>query len=225
MKTLGYAQHGPQNGIGPFKALFNRSINLRYAKDLSECDAIVLWGGEDISPSLYEEERFRNSGPAAPSARDTFEWELINMAVSANIPIIGVCRGAQMLCAYAGGKLIQDVDGHGNGSHMITTDEGGDFLVTSCHHQMMYPFDINHKMLAWSKVHRSTHYNPQNTAHSAALDKHHVVEPEVVYFPDIKGFGVQCHPEWHFSGPELQFNTWMMGRIKELCFSTEQQEC
>lgn len=223
--TLGYAEYGPTNGIGPFRALFNTRVNLRYANNLNACDAIVLWGGTDISPSLYNEVPYRYSGPAQPSDRDTFEWALIDAAVEKKIPIIGVCRGAQMLCAYAGGKLIQDVSGHSNGNHSISTENSGEFIITSCHHQMMYPYDVNHKLLAWSKIHRSNVYNPTDTQHSAELDKRLVQEPEVVYFPDINGFAIQCHPEWHTSGSEMAFNSWMLGQIKQLCFTNETEEC
>lgn len=222
---LGYAEQGPSDGIGPFKALFNSGINLRYASSLNSCQAIVLWGGADISPSLYGEDRWKNSGPTVPSERDVFEWGLIREAVKKEIPIIGVCRGAQMLCAYTGGKLIQDVNGHGNGYHNVKTYDGELFRTSTCHHQMMYPFDVEHELLGWAPDHLANVYNPPETEHAVDMEMRRQKEPEVVYFPQIKGFAIQGHPEWHHDAPGQLFNTWLMGQIKQKCFSKIQQEC
>jgi gamma-glutamyl-gamma-aminobutyrate hydrolase PuuD len=219
----GYAQYGP--GLGPFKALFNKGVNLTEVDSLDGLDAIILWGGADISPSLYDEKPYKFSGPPQPSERDVFEWECMRLAVAASIPIIGVCRGAQLMCAFAGGKLIQDVEGHGNGYHQVKTIDGQEFTTSTCHHQMMYPYDIEHELLAWTPEHRSCQYNPTHTQHSAELDKRLVKEPEVVYFPTINGLGVQGHPEWHTTGNPMQFNTWLIGMIRDKCFSKQKMEC
>lgn len=226
MKTvLGYAEHGPVSGIGPFSAIFDQGQRLLFAKDLSECSAIVLWGGSDLSPSLYGEPRFANSGPVDPSERDLFEWELCRQAVARGIPIIGVCRGAQLLCAFAGGKLIQHVTGHTQ-DHSITCHDGKKFDVSSHHHQMLYPYDVNHEMLAWSTKKESMVYQPHNTYYSTNMQQPAFEEPEVVFFPDIKGFAIQCHPEWHYNnstrpdGP-WAFNNWVMEQILEKCFAKE----
>ena len=223
--NLGYGQHGPANGIGCFYGMFNKGVDLRFVDNMDNLDAIVLWGGEDISPSLYNEKPFMRSGPMVPSMRDTFEWECMNAAVKANIPIIGICRGAQILCAFAGGKLIQDVDNHGYGSHEVTVVGGGTFVTTTCHHQMMYPYDVSHELLAWSTNHRATEYNPPTTEHAVSMRMHLDKEAEVVYFPEINGFAIQCHPEWHTHGSELLFNRWMIEQIKNKCFTIVKQEC
>jgi anthranilate/para-aminobenzoate synthase component II len=226
MKTiLGYAEHGPHDGIGPFSAIFDQGQRLMYAKDLSECAAVVLWGGSDISPALYGEPRYHNSGPTEPSERDIFEWELCRQAVAQGIPIIGVCRGAQMLCAFAGGKLIQDVSGH-HGNHATTCHTGETFVISSCHHQMLYPWDVDHEMLAWSTKKLSKDYQPSSHYTTANMKKPEYEEPEVVWFPEIKGFAIQCHPEWHggYSGtaPDGQaFNKWVMEQILQHCFVKE----
>ena len=222
---LGYAEWGPYDGIGPFKSIFDEGKRLLYADNIDDCDAIVLWGGADISPSLYNEERILNSGPTDPSDRDLFEWELCRRAIERGIPLIGVCRGAQLLCAVAGGKLIQDVSGH-HGPHSVTCHTGETFEISSCHHQMMYPYDIDHELLAWSSTKRSNHYAPSGTEMATYMSKPAFEEPEVVWFPEIKGFGVQCHPEWHgnYAGTAKDgtaFNKWMMEQIVSHCFAKE----
>jgi gamma-glutamyl-gamma-aminobutyrate hydrolase PuuD len=107
------------------------------------------------------------------------------------IPIVGVCRGAQMLCAHAGGFLIQDVRGHATGHpHTATTDEGIEIVVNSYHHQMLYPFEVEHEMWAECKDALSPYHLDVDT------DIPVPTETEMVYFPKVKGFAVQWHPEW-----------------------------
>ena len=203
----GMGIHNKKELPWPFDELFNKGVSL-YKQGLEGVDALVLWGGEDISPSLYKEPRIPSSGPEEPSRRDIMEWEAIREAVAKNILIIGVCRGAQLLCAYAGGSLIQDVDGH-EGEHFIQTYSGDFLKCSSSHHQMMYPFKVKHDMLAWSQKRLGTQYK------SGVAKPVPEVEPEVVWFPEIKGFAVQCHPEWHTTS---HFNEWMFNELeKRLC--------
>jgi gamma-glutamyl-gamma-aminobutyrate hydrolase PuuD len=152
-------------------------------------DILVVWGGGDIHPSLYDKGRSRFSGAyELPSKRDITEWDLMQRAKELDVPIIGVCRGAQMLCALAGGFLIQHVQNHG-GRHMVVTNDNQSFAVNSIHHQMLYPFNIEHEMVAWCPTNLSdVHYDVDT-------DIPMPVEPEFVYFPQIKGFAIQWHPE------------------------------
>ena len=64
------------------------------------------------------------------------EWAWMIEAQNLGISIIGVCRGAQFLCAFAGGKLIQHMTGH-HGDHSITTVDGRVYQSSSDHHQLM----------------------------------------------------------------------------------------
>lgn len=217
--VLGYANYGPVDGVGPFDLIFDYGVSLANKSNLDGIDGIVLWGGEDISPSLYNSKPISNSGPTKPSRRDLFEWELISMAVRSKIPIIGVCRGAQMLCAFAGGKLVQHVSGHsGAGWHEVNTFDNKILSTTSCHHQMMYPYEVPHKLLAWCEEPLSRVYQPDNTLESSHYEKKVFKEPEVVYFSKINGFGVQGHPEWQKGS---KFNDWLLDQIVNHCFNKE----
>lgn len=223
-KVAGYSPFGApsrNNGLGPFKALYGEGVNLSKAKDLKGLDALILWGGEDISPSLYKEARWLNSGPTEPSKRDLFEWYLIQEAVRLKLPIIGICRGAQLACAYVGGKLVQHCDYHGTG-HNITTYDGHMMRVTSAHHQMMYPYDVSHELLAWSQYPQSQQYLPAVEPHNLKLKNREVKEPEVVWFQDINCMAVQCHPEWHDVND--RFNNWLFDQIDFFCSVKEKTE-
>ena len=72
---------------------------------------LILHGGTDIQPSLYGKGRSSRTYDGA-FQRDAIEWELIKEAKEKNILICGWCRGAQLLCAAAGGYQLLALAGH-----------------------------------------------------------------------------------------------------------------
>jgi len=78
--------------------------------DIDTYDALVLGGGYDIDPSFYGEE---NKGSEdVDRAEDELQFAAIDKFVKARKPILGICRGEQLLNVYFGGSLYQDVPGH-----------------------------------------------------------------------------------------------------------------
>lgn len=75
---------------------------------LDRADALLLTGGDDVDPSCYGEARLPCCGPATPN-RDRLEFVLIRHALEKNMPILGICRGIQILNAVLGGTLYQDI--------------------------------------------------------------------------------------------------------------------
>lgn len=73
--------------------------------DLDAVDGIIIGGGDDISPELYGG-RLGISARLDPE-RDAFERRLAEEALARNMPVLGICRGAQMLSVAAGGTLDQ----------------------------------------------------------------------------------------------------------------------
>lgn len=152
---------------------------------------LILHGGSDISPSLYgaKVSRRTHAGPT-PSARDNIEVALARRAMEIGLPIFGICRGAQLLCALNGGKLIQDLQ-HPS-QHELQFDDGSVMVTNSCHHQLQDLRNIpkeNYDLLGWTKL---SPYTLDENDENVALE----VEPEVVWYKQCKGFGVQGHPEW-----------------------------
>lgn len=218
--VLGYSPYGAPRELLPlFDDLFTYERNLKQVDNLKGVDAVILWGGEDISPSLYGEKPIMYSGPAEPTERDLFEWEILRQALVSKIPVIGICRGAQLMCAFAGGKLIQDCTNHKHNAHTIkTVDSGSFFNIPADHHQMMYPYEVDHELLGWAEYNLSGHYHGGPDLNQKMRDKAHL-EPEVVYFPEINGLAIQPHPEWmskntKFKGDFLDWCTDMV--IKKL---------
>jgi len=176
----------------PFLPLVSGGVELATAPDdLTELSSIlVLWGGADISPELYDHDMCKET--YCSQVRDLIEWDLAKGAIERGIPIIGVCRGAQILCALAGGYLFQHTTGHAGSPHKIETYNGEIHVVNSMHHQMMcVPKKVDHEVLAWTSNRRSTVYKYDGDQHHPEPEK----ELECVWFPKIKGFAVQWHPE------------------------------
>jgi putative glutamine amidotransferase len=77
-------------------------------KVLGEIDGLLLTGGGDIDPVLYGDERHPTVEDAEPG-RDEFEIDLARRAMAAELPVLAICRGAQVLNVAAGGTLVQDI--------------------------------------------------------------------------------------------------------------------
>lgn len=184
--------------------------------DLDEKDsALVIWGGGDIHPKLYNRENMGSYVGTKLSVRDVAEWSLMQQAIRKEIPIIGVCRGAQMGCAAAGGILIQDVKGH-TADHMIKTDCGKTMVTSSLHHQMMFPWTVDHKLIAWDVRVGDGHISYaraglQPSEFNIWQKVNPFLEPEIVWFPKIKCLSIQGHPE--FMHANNVFNQY----VKTLC--------
>ncbi|MEE1784511.1 gamma-glutamyl-gamma-aminobutyrate hydrolase family protein [Streptomyces sp. SP17BM10] len=120
---------------------------------VARLDALVLTGGEDLDPALYGAAPHPCSG-APVRERDRWELAVLAAGLGRDIPVLGVCRGMQLMNVHAGGTLIQHLpdrvghDGHdvrpGHfASHAVTTVPGtrigallpGTRNVATHHHQ------------------------------------------------------------------------------------------
>lgn len=77
---------------------------------LDMCNGLLLPGGGDIDPLLFGEEPLPANGEICPQ-RDSFEIEITKQALAKGVPILGICRGAQVLNVAAGGTVCQDIKG------------------------------------------------------------------------------------------------------------------
>ena len=75
-----------------------------------EFDGLILGGGGDIDPAFYGQTNLASKNIC--SFRDKFEFMLVKEMLKKQKPILGICRGAQVLNVYFGGTLKQDVTGH-----------------------------------------------------------------------------------------------------------------
>lgn len=78
------------------------------ANILDGLDGIVMTGGEDVHPNFYGESPIEQLGKV-DSVRDVYDLMLIKMAADRNIPMLGICRGEQLINVAFGGSLYQDI--------------------------------------------------------------------------------------------------------------------
>ncbi|NED14597.1 gamma-glutamyl-gamma-aminobutyrate hydrolase family protein [Streptomyces sp. SID9124] len=110
-------------------------------------DAVVIAGGADVEPARYGAVPDPRTGPPAPE-RDTWELALIHAAIEEHVPLLGICRGMQLLNVALGGTLHQHLDGHTGGhgvfgDHPVTPVPGTAYatavpepiVVPAYHHQ------------------------------------------------------------------------------------------
>jgi putative glutamine amidotransferase len=123
---------------------------------LTGCDGLVLSGGVDIDPELYEGSRKYIKSPEKgwQTERDLFEQAILQMAWEQGLPVMGVCRGLQLINITCGGTLVQDLGTEGDlvhenelgvdKMHRVTILEGGLLgeitgmgvgIANSAHHQ------------------------------------------------------------------------------------------
>ena len=113
--------------------------------DPETCDGLVLPGGGDVDPSLYGQENQGSRGIDAE--RDAREISVLRYFWEHNKPVLGICRGCQVINVAFGGSLHQDIPGHGrtdgqDHQHKASTEDpflraiyGERFVVNSAHHQ------------------------------------------------------------------------------------------
>ena len=158
--------------------------------DMKEANLIVFCGGEDIHPSLYGEKQHPQT--SCNLQRDLYELEIYEEALQMGIPCFGTCRGIQLLSVFNKARLVQHQTSQPY-KHLIHTFDGEDVIVTSSHHQAVFPFNLpetNYKILGWtenlSRYHEDGNQQEMNPP----------VEVEAIYFPKTRCLGVQGHLEW-----------------------------
>jgi putative glutamine amidotransferase len=92
-------------GIPIVLPFINPEITL---ETLALCDGIILSGGEDVDPQFFGQDPHPHLGATLPE-RDKVELTVVEYAIKHNIPILAICRGAQLLNVALGGTLVQDI--------------------------------------------------------------------------------------------------------------------
>ena len=124
------------------------------AAEIPECDGLLLPGGADVAPSLYGQTPTEKCGKPH-LLRDAAEPKMLEAFLATGKPVLGICRGSQMMNVCLGGTLHQDIGhiatckhadfgGKNKGTHQVTVVPGtklaailgeGEVLVNSLHHQ------------------------------------------------------------------------------------------
>lgn len=184
------------------------------AGSVAEADVVVFMGGSDVDPRLYGEKPLSKTY-SSPS-RDDIETRIYDECLAADIPMFGICRGAQFLHVKNGGKLWQDVNNHGGTDHIIyDLDDHVIVEANSYHHQMLQDapeLDV----IAVTRQQVATKFSSQDFSMtiSNSGNKDAEIEIEAGAYHKTKCFFVQGHPE--VGSPE--YRSWCLTKLHDHLF-------
>lgn len=183
--------------------LHHSDIRLRdYAKHL---DGLVLQGGADVSPQTYAETATRPEW-SGDRARDMYELELLHEFIEAGKPVLGICRGCQLINVAFGGSLYQDI-----ATDVPTAIEHVNDMYDSHYHPISFPpgsslaalFRPQPEYLVNSIHHQAVKELGRDVTVEAVSGHDNIVEA-IRYRKAPFVMGLQWHPEFHRAGgPEL----------------------
>lgn len=108
----------------PGVEIIKLSYYLDNFNDIEKCDGIMLTGGSDINPRLYNQPEFLSycDPKDIDEKRDEFEWKIMQHTEEYQKPFLGVCRGMQFANVFYGGTLIPDIAAFGKFNHAKIQD-------------------------------------------------------------------------------------------------------
>lgn len=181
---------------------------------VAEVDGIIIPGGNDVDPEMFAEKPEAEIGKTY-QPHDEFEVQIVKEAIKNKIPVLGICRGHQIINVAMGGTLYQD----------LATD-----LTSVEQHDQTVPNEIGTQMVAIkpdSQLAQTVGTNPMvNSKHHQAIKKvgsglkvNAVYEDGVIEGienADGSITGVQWHPElmWHRDKNEEKIFTDFFARVK-----------
>ena len=201
---------GARAGRRHARAARRERLSGRTAAAWAAMDGLLLSGGADVDPARYGEPVSGARG--IEPERDALEDEAFRAALAAGVPVLGVCRGLQAINVFAGGSLVQHLDGHESeaypspavtrhplelaaGSRLaVILGDATDLEVNSYHHQAITP----DRLAPGLRVAASAD-------HAGAGE---LVEAIESTDPDRWLIGVQCHPERTESSPPVFERLW-----------------
>ncbi len=165
---------------------------------LGEMDGFILQGGVDLAPETYGESPIGQwKGDAY---RDNYELKILDYAVESSKPILGICRGFQLMNAYFGGTLYQDT--------LTQKSDVNNHRSAALYDTIKHPIEFT-KGKYLDKIYRNEKQLFVNTVHHQAIKK---IGKDLEVFaisddglieafgyanePDGKIMGVQWHPEF-----------------------------
>ncbi len=159
---LFFTNYGRQVSLaGGMPVLIPRDSN---AEVVSKLDGIVLSGGADVDPAIHSPEEDPGLSKFEPG-RDSHEFEILNKAIEKDVPVLGICRGIQVINVHAGGTLFQDIPDHANinkpyddrhhkvrfkAGSILSDIYGSEIEVNSLHHQAINKIAEGIEVVGWS---------------------------------------------------------------------------
>lgn len=163
---------------------------------VANLDGIVLTGGADLNPLWYEQQPVEALQTVDP-VRDAYELKLLKLATDRNIPVLGICRGEQLINIAFGGTLYQDIPSQRPAYHIKHVQDLPAEAVS--HSAWVTPGSQLAAILGQSEVKvNSRHHQAVQTIapgfRAVAFAADSVIEA-IEAWPDRPILGVQWHPE------------------------------
>ena len=105
--------------VDPSVEFVKLSYHMKNADRVGEIDGLILTGGGDVHPGRYGREDKIDLVEEVNEMRDSFEFDVIGRALDRELPILGICRGLQVMNVFLGGTLIIDLAAEGYRSHIV----------------------------------------------------------------------------------------------------------
>ncbi len=183
-------------GIPLMLPLTSDAENLKQLAD--RLDGFLFTGGHDVSPKLYQEERSPLCGVCCIE-RDEMEKRLFDLAYQNDQPMLGICRGIQLINVLMGGTLYQDLETEypsGTEHHQTPPYDIGVHLVTIGKESPLYALLGKHECMVNSYHHQAIRQLAPGLQAMAVSEDGLV---EAVYDPERSFlWAVQWHPEFSY---------------------------
>ncbi len=166
----------------------------------SHCDGFLFTGGHDVDPSLYGEPKSLLCGDTN-LLRDNLEREVFHFATERNLPILGICRGIQIINALCGGTLYQDLPSEYDPScrkiHQMSPP-----YDKPCHRVSVVENSPLHTLTDSDKIEVNSYHHQAIKELAPSLSPMAHSEDglvEAIYMPSQRFvWAVQWHPEFNF---------------------------
>lgn len=217
-RILRIAVPGPEtatrNYVNALKSLGAQPVLTRPGADPAGFDGLLLPGGGDIDPVYYHEEM--NGSQEPDPELDKWQMTTLDTFVRARKPVMGICRGHQMINIYFGGTLVQDLPNASSHARDPGSDED------KVHGNTAEPGSFIADLYGTCFPTNSSHHQSIKTPGEGIVCCQTSADgvPEALYHRELPIIAVQWHPErmcFKFRRPDTVDGSLVLNRFLQLC--------